>query len=112
MIGSAAFKFAVDAIEGGVFEGAAEIDVVRSGEVLESGSKVRGESGWSPDGRCGEQSGEDRALFDLEFADGGGFFGGIAEPLARNGGFDFKDRVDTFDGEMDSRRMREECSLS
>ena len=44
----------------------------------------------------------------MEGADGGGFIGGVAEPLAGEGRLDFEDGVDAFGGDVDSGGVGEE----
>ena len=41
-------------------------------------------------------------------SDGGGFFGGVAEPLAGEGRFDFEDGVDALGGKVESGGVREQ----
>ena len=92
-------------LEGPVLEATAEVERGR----LKGALKVRGESGWGPHGAGSEESGKDglaaRAVGragPMKGADGGGFFGGVAEPLAGEGRFDFEDGVDAFGGDVDS----------
>ena len=94
-----------------VLEAAAEVERGR----LKPAVKVRGESGWGPDGAGGEESGEDGLEAGamgragaMEGADGGGFLGGVAEPLAGEGRLDFEDGVDAFGGDVDSGGVGEE----
>lgn len=53
-------------------------------------------------------SGDNRRGCSAERPDGGGFFGGVAEELLRDSGFDFKDGVDTFDGNVETGVVREQ----
>lgn len=74
-------------------------------------AEVRGKRGRGPDGAGGEESGEDglgAAGVAAEGADGGGFIGGVAEPLAGESGLDFEDGVDAFGGDVDSGGVGEE----
>ena len=87
--------------EGSVLEAAADVERGRFKGAL----KVRGESGWGPDGAGGEESGEyglgagaTARMGAVEVADGGGFFGGVAEPLARKGWFDFEHCINALGG--------------
>jgi|SRR5579872_2194620 len=82
-------------------------------------AEVGGESAGGPDGGCGEEAGEDwrrggfRAADNrdgsaVEGSDRGGFFGGVAEPLAGEGRFNFEHGVDAFGGQVESRGVREQ----
>ncbi|MEO8050964.1 MAG: hypothetical protein ABI833_11160 [Acidobacteriota bacterium] len=97
----------VSLFEGAAFQAAAEVE--RGGE--KGAVKVGGEGQRGPDGAGGEESGEDGLRVEsgaVEVADGGGFFGGIAEPLAGEGGLNFEDGVDAFSGDVNSRSVGEE----
>ena len=72
-----------------------------------------------PDGGGGEKAGEDRGRRGFRTADdgdgsaakgsdGGGFFRGVAEPLAGEGRLDLEHGVDAFGGQVESRGVREQ----
>jgi hypothetical protein len=96
---------------------AAKVGAVQT--VAAGAAEVGGEGGGGPDGGRGEESGEDLRRCGFVAADdgyggavkgsnGGGFIGGVAEPLAGKGRFDFEYGVDAFGGQMESRGMREQ----
>ena len=88
-------------------------------EIVTGAAKVGGEGGGGPDRGCGEKAGEDCGRFGCfaaddrdgratERSDRGGFFRGVAEPLAGEGRFDFEHGVHAFGGQVESGGMRKE----
>jgi hypothetical protein len=109
------------ALEGSVFEAAAEVE--RAVDGREGAAEVGCESARVPDRAGGEQAGENRPGTNgrapgssgdhrdggaAEIANGGGFIGGVLKPLARKGGLDLEDRVDAFRGNVEAGGVREE----
>lgn len=103
-------------LEGSVPKGAAQVYVVECVGFSNVAFKCLG----GPDGGGGEESGEyglgvaeDGTADDggggaAKGSDRGGLFGGVSQPLAGDGGFDFEDGVDAFGGDVQARGMWEQ----
>jgi|SRR5579863_3316844 len=101
------------ALEGSVFEAAAEIE--RSVDGREGAAEAGAEGAGIPGRTGGEEAGENRLGTNrrafgssgddgdggaVKVANGGRFIGGVLKPLARERGLDLEDRVDAFGGDV------------
>jgi hypothetical protein len=109
------------ALEGTVFEAAAEIEraVDRREGAAEIGSEgvgipnrtggeQAGENGLGTNRRAPGSSGDNGDGGAIEVANGSGFIGGILKPLAREGGLDLEDGVDALGGDVKSGGVRKQ----